>query len=439
MIGSIILLAVLILLNAVFASAEIAVISMNEAKLKKLTEEGNKKAVKLSRLTQQPARFLATIQVAITLAGFLSSAFAADYFAEPLVKALTDAGVPVPVNVLNSLSVVVITVILSYFSLIFGELVPKRIAMKKSEELALGISGLVSFISTLFAPIVWFLSFSTNTVLRLIGIDPNEADDQVSEEEIRLMVDAGSENGAIDREEQEFIQNVFEFDDLTAGEIGTHRTDVLFLWMEDSMDEWDATIHSSRHTLYPVCEGSADHIVGVFNAKDYFRLKDKSRTNVITHAIHPAYFVPETLKADVLFRNMRATHNSMAIVLDEYGGIAGIITLHDLVEELVGSLMSSGETPGETDPYIESLGEDSYSIHGNVSLRDLEDATGVTLEEDCDTFTGLAFNLLGNVPEDGPQDILLEHPKMSIHISLVEDHQVEEATVKIKPAPAAEE
>ena len=430
---------VLIALNAVFASAEIAVLSINEAKLAKMASQGNKKAKRLSKLTSRPAKFLATIQVAITLSGFLGSAFAADNFSDSIVDWLLGMGVPIPASTLNTIAVVLITFILSYFTLIFGELVPKRIAMKKSEELALGISGLVSFISTLFAPIVWFLSFSTNTVLRLIGIDPNEADDQVSEEEIRLMVDAGSENGAIDREEQEFIQNVFEFDDLTAGEIGTHRTDVLFLWMEDSMDEWDATIHSSRHTLYPVCEGSADHIVGVFNAKDYFRLKDKSRTNVITHAIHPAYFVPETLKADVLFRNMRATHNSMAIVLDEYGGIAGIITLHDLVEELVGSLMSSGETPGETDPYIESLREDSYSIHGNVSLRDLEDATGVTLEEDCDTFTGLAFNLLGNVPEDGPQDILLEHPKMSIHISLVEDHQVEEATVKIKPAPAAEE
>ena len=430
---------ILILLNAIFASAEIAVLSMNEAKLTKLASQGDKRAKRLARLTDRPAKFLATIQVAITLSGFLGSAFAADNFSDGLVDWLLSLGAPISRNTLDTIAVVFITIVLSYFTLIFGELVPKRIAMKKSEQLALGLSGLLSMISSLFAPLVWFLSASTNAVLRLFGIDPNEADEQVSEEEIRLLVDAGSANGAIDREEKQFIQNVFEFDDLTAGEIATHRTDVLFLWMEDSMDEWDETIHSSRHTLYPVCEGSADHIVGVFNAKDYFRLKDKSRTNVITHAIHPAYFVPETLKADVLFRNMRATHNSMAIVLDEYGGIAGIITLHDLVEELVGSLMSSGETPGETDPYIESLGEDSYSIHGNVSLRDLEDATGVTLEEDCDTFTGLAFNLLGNVPEDGPQDILLEHPKMSIHISLVEDHQVEEATVKIKPAPAAEE
>ena len=430
---------VLIALNAVFASAEIAVLSINDAKLAKMASQGNKKAKRLSRLTSRPAKFLATIQVAITLSGFLGSAFAADNFSDSLVEWLSGLGVPIPASTLNTIAVVLITFILSYFTLIFGELVPKRIAMKKSEQLALGISGLISFISTLFAPIVWFLSFSTNTVLRLIGIDPNEADDQVSEEEIRLMVDAGSENGAIDREEKEFIQNVFEFDDLTAGEIGTHRTDVLFLWMEDSMDEWDATIHDSRHTLYPVCEGSADHIVGVFNAKDYFRLKDKSRENVLSHAVQPAYFVPETLKADVLFRNMRQSHNSMAIVMDEYVGIEGIVNLHYLVEELVGSLTSSGETASEPDPTVEKLEDGVFAVHGNVSLRDFEDATGLSLDdEDCDTFTGLVFNLLGTVPEDGPQNILAEHPKMTIQINLIEDHQVEEAVVKLKPAPAEE-
>ena len=437
-VGFLLLIQVILIgLNAIFASAEIAILSINEAKLAKMASQGNKKAKLLSRLTSRPAKFLATIQVAITLSGFLGSAFAAENFSDSLVSWLIGLGVPIPASTLNTMAVVLITLILSYFTLIFGELVPKRIAMKKSEELALALSGLISFISTLFAPIVWFLSFSTNTVLRLIGIDPNEADDQVSEEEIRLMVDAGSENGAIDLEEKEFIQNVFEFDDLTAGEIGTHRTDVLFLWMEDSMDEWDATIHSSRHTLYPVCEGSADHIIGVFNAKDYFRLKNKSRDNVLAHAIQPAYFVPDTLKADVLFRNMRESRNSMAIVLDEYGGIAGIVTLHDLVEELVGNLMSSGETVPETEPYMEDLGDGSFAVHGNITLRDFEDVTGLSLDdEDCDTFTGLAFNLLGTVPDDGPQDILLEHPKMTIHIRLIEDHQIEEAIVKLKPAPA---
>ena len=307
MIFMILLQVVLIGLNAIFACAEIAVLSINENKLEKMAEEGNKKAIRLTHLTSEPSKFLSTIQVAITLSGFLGSAFAADNFSDPLVEFLIGLGIGIPRSTLNTLSVVVITLILSYFTLIFGELVPKRIAMKKSEQLALAISGLVSAISTLFKPIVWFLSLSTNAILRLCGIDPTETDDAVSEEEIRMMVDAGSEKGAIDYEEKEFIQNVFEFDDLMAGEIATHRTDVTILFLEDSDEEWEQIIHDSRHTLYPVCDNSPDQVVGILNAKDYFRLSDKTRQSVLEGAVRPAYFVPETVKADVLFRNMNIT------------------------------------------------------------------------------------------------------------------------------------
>ena len=268
----ILLQVLLIALNAVFACAEIAVISMNDSKLVKLAAEGDKRAVRLARLTSQPARFLATIQVAITLSGFLGSAFAAENFSDGLVNWLLGLGVPIPAATLDAVAVVVITLVLSYFTLIFGELVPKRVAMRKAEALALGMSALISGIAALFAPIVWFLTISTNAVLRLLGIDPNAEDETVSEEEIRMMVDAGSEKGAIDPEEKDFIQNVFEFDDLTAGEIATHRTEISLLWLEESMEEWEQTIHNSRHTRYPVCDDSADHIVGILNAKDYFRL-----------------------------------------------------------------------------------------------------------------------------------------------------------------------
>ena len=426
---------ILILLNAIFASAEIAVLSMNEAKLTKLASQGDKRAKRLARLTDRPAKFLATIQVAITLSGFLGSAFAADNFSDGLVDWLLGLGAPISRNTLDTIAVVFITIVLSYFTLIFGELVPKRIAMKKSEQLALGLSGLLSMISSLFAPLVWFLSASTNAVLRLFGIDPNEADEQVSEEEIRLLVDAGSANGAIDREEKQFIQNVFEFDDLTAGEIATHRTDVLFLWMEDSMDEWDETIHSSRHTLYPVCQDSPDNIVGILNAKDYFRLKDKSRESVMENAVRPAHFVPEAIKADVLFRNMRENRISLAVVLDEYGGISGIVTIHDLVEELVGSLKEADEESLEAEPFVKPLSEDTFAVHGNVTLRELEEATGLELdEEDCGTFTGLVFHLLGNVPKDGDQEIRLELPTCSLLVTRIENHQVAEATVQVKPS-----
>ena len=230
--------ALLIGLNAVFASAEIAVLSVSETKLAKLSEQGNKKATRLMRLTRQPAKFLATIQVAITLSGFLGSAFAADNFSDGLVSWLLSLGVPVSEKTLDTIAVVLITLILSYFTLIFGELVPKRIAMRKSEKLALGISGLIGGISVIFSPIVWLLTASTNGVLRLIGIDPEAADEEISEEEIRMMVDAGSQSGAIDAAEQELIHNVFEFDDLTAGEIATHRTEVDTLWLKDTPEQW---------------------------------------------------------------------------------------------------------------------------------------------------------------------------------------------------------
>ena len=429
----------LILLNAVFASAEIAVLSTNETKMSKLAEEGNKKAIRLTRLTSEPSRFLSTIQVAITLSGFLGSAFAADNFSDPLVDFLVGAGIGIPRSTLNTLAVVVITLILSYFTLIFGELVPKRIALKKSEQLALAISGLVSAISTLFKPIVWFLSLSTNAVLRLCGIDPTETDDEVSEEEIRMMVDAGSEKGAIDYEEKEFIQNVFEFDDLMVGEIATHRTDVTILFLEDSDEEWEQIIHDSRHTLYPVCDNSPDHVVGILNAKDYFRLSDKSRQSVLDGAVRPAYFVPETVKADVLFRNMKQTHNTLSVILDEYGGMVGIVTLNDLIEELVGELNEDLPSYDSSEPYIAQQTESSWEINGNISLEELKEETGVDLEnDDYDTLGGLVFDILGQIPQDGPQNIDLEVEQLHIHVSYIKDHQIENAIIERIELPEEE-
>ena len=424
---------VLIILNAIFASAEIAVLSVNETKLAKMAEDGNKKAKRLRRLTSQPEKFLSTIQVAITLSGFLGSAFAADNFSDGIADWFVGLGVPIPRATLDVIAVILVTLILSYFTLIFGELVPKRIAMKKSEQLSLAISGLVSGISKLFAPIVWLLSVSTNGVLRLLGIDPSEADDQVSEEDIRLMVDAGSEKGAIDHEEKEFIQNVFEFDDLTAEEIATHRTDVEFLWAEDSTGDWAKTIHETRHTLYPVCENSPDHIIGILNVKDYFRLENKTREAIMA-TIKPAYFVPETIKADVLFRNMKRTRNSMAVVLDEYGGMVGIVTLNDLIEELVGDLNDDDPAIPDDTPQIIRVSDNVWSVYGNPDLQDLEETAGIVLDsEDCDTFTGYVFDALGMVPDDGVQNIKLELPHLLITVSRIEEHQIAEATIEIKP------
>ena len=440
MLGLLILQLVLIALNAIFACAELAVLSINETKLERMADQGDKRAKRLFKLTREPAKFLATIQVAITLSGFLGSAFAADGFSEPLVDWVLSLGVNIPRSTLDSIAVVVITLILSYFTLVFGELVPKRVAMKKAEALGLSISGLVSGISTVFKPIVWFLSVSTNTVLRLLGIDPNEADEQVNEEEILMMVDVGSEKGAIDEQEREFIQNVFEFDDLTAEEIAVHRTEVTVLWMEDTMEEWAKTIHDSRHTLYPVCQDSADNIIGILNAKDYFRLEEKTFENIMECAVKPAYFVLETTRADVLFRNMQKTRNPIAVVLDEYGGMVGIVTIYDLLEELVGDLHEEPEDETDPDPHMEQVGEDTWKIVGNVELSEIQEITGLELlSEEHDTFTGLVFDALGMIPADGPQDIDLELPEMTVHISHIEEHQIESATIQVKHNEPTEE
>ena len=429
---------VLIALNAVFASAEIAVISMNDNKLAKLASQGNRQAVRLARLTSQPARFLATIQVAITLSGFLGSAFAADNFSDRLVVWLVELGVSIPEKTLSTISVLAITLLLSYFTLIFGELVPKRVAMRNAQSLALGMSGLIYGISRMFAPLVSLLTASTNGVLRLLGIDPNAEDENVSEEDIRMMVDVGSEKGAIDSDEKEFIQNVFEFDDLTAGEIATHRTEVSLLWLDETMEQWKATIHDSRHTLYPVCDETVDHIIGILNAKDYFRLDDPQRETVMEQAVRPAYFVPESVKADVLFKNMKSRRTSLAVVLDEYGGMVGIITMNDLIERLVGFL-NDEESDEAAVPLIERIDSHTYRINGSAELPEVEKALGVPLpSEDYDTMNGLIFGALGAVPEDGSR-FEVETAGLTIRVREVREHQVVAALVCPTQPPAPQQ
>ena len=422
---------VLIGLNAVFACAELAVISVNDNKLERMAAEGDKRAQRLMALTSQPARFLATIQVAITLSGFLGSAFAADHFSDGLVRWLLRLGVPFSASALDAAAVVVITLVLSFFTLVFGELVPKRVAMRKSESLALGISGLVSGISKVFAPVVWLLTASTNAVLRLMGIDPDAEDEEVSEEEIRMMVDVGSEKGVIDQEEKELIQNVFEFDDLTAGEIATHRTDLCVLWMEEDMESWDKTIYESRYTMYPVCEETPDTIVGILNAKEYFRLRDHSREQVMEKAVRPAYFVPESVKADVLFRNMKQSRNKLAVVLDEYGGVSGIVTISDLVEQLVGDLDMEAPATEPNRVLIEAMGDGVWRVHGSAPLRELEEKLGVVLPcDECETFGGMIFGVLGAVPQDGTT-VDLEVSGLTVRQMKIRDHQLESALVTL--------
>jgi len=425
--GPLILQVVLIALNAIFASAEIAVISMNDTKLQKMAKEGDVRAKRLVALTEQPTKFLSTIQVAITLAGLLGSAFAAENFAGALAAAIQGTGVGISAAVLETFAVFVITLILAYFNLVFGELVPKRVGMKKAEGLALGMSGMLTMVSKFFAPLVWLLTASTNGILKLLGINPEDEDETVSEEEIYMMLEVGAEKGTIDREETEWIRNVFAFDDTSVDEVCTHRVDVTALGLEESDEEWKETILQSRFTYYPVYGEDQDDIVGVLNTKDYFRLEDKSRENILAKAVEKPYYVPETMKADVLFHNMKKERKHFAMVLDEYGGLSGVISMHDLMELLVGDL-------DEDEKEIVAVGENTWKISGGASLDDVAEELELKLPvEEYDTFGGYIFGELGKIPDDGAK-FELEAGGMKIQVEKVENHRIIDTVVSREKA-----
>lgn len=432
--GPMFLQAFLVFLNAVFACAEIAVISANDARLSKLAASGDKRAKRLLKLTGEPSRFLATVQVGVTLVGLLGSAFAAKNFAEPLTSALVRAGVSLPESVLDTLSVLLITLILTYISVTLGELVPKQIGLRKAERLALSMSGFIYGVSRIFAPAVWLLTVSANGLLRFFGVNPHEKPDEDTEEEIRMMADAGIEKGTIRQDEKDMIANIFAFNDISAGEIMTHRTEVALLWLDESDEEWEKTINSSRHSIYPVCSDSPDNVIGLLYAKDYFRLRDKSRENVMRLAVFPAAFVPETVRADVLFRNMRASRNHFSVVLDEYGGMSGIITINDLIEELVGDF----DEAGEPEP-IERVDSRTWRISGAAELDEVAEKLGVALPEDeYETFGGMVFGLLGTIPPDGSTPELEEYG-LTIRVTRIREHRLESAVVYVSEKPEKRE
>jgi putative hemolysin len=426
---------ILILVNAVFASAEIALLSINDAKLEILAADGDKQAKKLLLLVKQPARFLATIQVGITLAGFLGSAFAANNFAAGLTGRLIALGLPFSAAALQTASVVAITIILSFFTLVLGELVPKRIAMKKAEPLAFFMASFIYAISRIFSPVVWLLTQSTNALLRLFRLDPNAEDETVTEEEIRMMVDAGSERGAIDAGEQELIHNVFEFDNRSASEVMTHRTNAVFLREKDTDDDWFTIITETRHSYYPIVGETFDDVEGILSVKDYFRLKSRDRKSVMAGAVAPPAFVPETIKTDVLFKNMKKSREHFAVALDEYGGVSGIVTINDLLEAIVGDFDDSSPEH----PLIEKQEGGVWRVSGAAPLDRVERALKVNLPggEAYDTFGGYVFSLLGEIPADGNQ-AAADDGILAITVEAIRDRRLESALVTVKPKNAPE-
>ncbi|MDR1390148.1 MAG: hemolysin family protein [Treponema sp.] len=433
LIWQLLLQAALIMVNAVLACAEIALISVNSTRLEKSAASGNRKARRILSLTEKPAHFLATIQVGITLAGFLGSAFAADNFSDKLSAALINAGFRGSIELIGTASLILITLILSFFTLVLGELVPKRIAMRKSQQLAFALSSLVVIISWIFAPVVWLLTRSTNVILRLFGIDPEAEEQAITSEEIRLLVDAGSARGSIAASTKEIIHNVFEFSGKTADEVMTHRKDSHFLWLRESDDEWENTIIETRHNFYPVCAETVDDIRGIISSRDYLALKDRSRESVLASALGPAWFVPNTVETNVLFRKMKAFRRHFAVVVDEYGGMDGIITINDLLEELVGDI-TEGDDRQES-PAIVRLGPALWRISGSASLDRLSRETGILLpEENYDTFGGFVFTLLGRIPNNGERpELEYKDGSTRLKISILEirKHRLESALLSV--------
>ena len=429
------ILFLLILINAFFASSEIALISLSEAKLKKQAEEeGCRRAKKLLKLVQAPDRLLSTIQICITLAGFLSSAFAADAFSDRLVDWLVnDRGfTAIPTATLNGLMVLAITIVLSYFSLVLGELVPKRVAMKKPELVARITGGTVYVMSNLFRPVIWFLSKSTNAVLRVIGIDPSAETEEVSEDEIRMMVDLGEERGAIETNEKELIENIFEFNNTTAEDVMVHRTDMVMIWLEDTADEVLSTIRESGLSRFPVYNEDADDIIGILNTRDYLLNTQLSRPKPFRSLLRSAYFVPESVRTDVLFRDMQSKKVHMAIVVDEYGGTSGLVTMEDLLEEIVGNIYD--EFDPQEDKDIEQVDDNLWRVSGSAELDALAEALDMKLPEDeeYDTLGGLVFAQLSVIPEDGSRFAVDAHG-LHIQVTQFTDRRVEQALVSRLP------
>ena len=431
MVGIIVLQIVLIILNAIFSSAEISVISMNETKIKQMAEEGDRRAEKAVLLLEKPAKFLEAIQAAVTFAGLLSGAFVAVYFAELAKSAVMEvfAGRMIASEqVIYGVSVIVVTLILTYVNLLFGEILPKRAAMSKSEDDAFKMIGILFLAAKLFAPLAGLLHISSNIFLRMIGINPEEEQEVVTEEEIRMMVDIGGENGAIEEAEKEMIENIFEFNNSTAEEVMTHRTDVTSIWVDDTEDEILRTICDSGLSRFPVYNENMDDIIGILNTRDFLLNAQSDNPKSLRALLREAYFVPETVQADQLFRNMQVKKIHMAIVVDEYGGMSGIVTMEDLLEEIVGNIYD--EFDKQTEAEIVRAGDNTWRISGSTPLKDVNDALDLSLpeDEDYDTLGGLIFSQFTTIPQDGSTPDL-DCFGLHIHVEKLEDHRVETALV----------
>lgn len=429
-------LGFLILLNAFFASSEVALISLKPATVRRLGTEGGRRGRRLADLVENSGRFLATVQVGVTFAGFMASAFAADTFSEPVTGWLYGLGFQfLSKKILGGVIMVAITILLSYISLVFGELVPKQLGLRYAEAVALNVAGPIDFIARVTAPFVWFLNASVNFVLRLFGVTPGNSQ-EVTEEEIRMMVDIGEENGAIESDEKRMIENVFEFNNTTAAEVMTHRTEMVALDIEAPPEEVEKVLMSCGFSRVPVYREDIDEIIGFLHFREYLSAKVQGNSAPdIRKLLKPVYLAPETMRANILFRNMQSKKFGMAIILDEFGGTSGLVTIEDLLEEIVGSLYDEYD---EADIEIEQLGEGEWRIDGSMRLDEISRRLDLALpEEEYDTIGGLVFGMLNEVPTVGAT-VELPVSGISIRVESVEERRVDKVILQYTP-PQEEE
>ena len=416
-ITKLIIMLVCLAFSAFFSASETAFTSANHTKLKNLSAEGSKRASLVLKLLDNYDKLLSTILVGNNIVNILLSSVATLWF----IDLLTDTNW---ISAASAISTAVITVVV----LIFGEISPKSLAKDKPDRFAMAVAPFLQFISVILTPIN-FLFMQWKKLLVLI-FKPAE-EEAVTEGEVLTLLDEAHEDGSIDEYNKELIENIFDFDDLSAGEIATHRTELTTLSMDESMEEWDAIIQSSNFSRYPVCGEDIDDIIGILDTRTYFRLADKSRESVMENAVKPAYFVPEAVKADVLFRNMKKNKESAAIVLDEYGGVRGVITVTDLVQCLVGDFTESDEDGEEIEPIVQ-LDENRWQISGAVTITELEDALDMEIADcDTDTFSGFVLGLYGSIPDDcATFEISTE--QMDIQVTEIREHRVESAVIILK-------
>lgn len=425
---------VLILLNAFFAATEIAVISLNEKKVQVQAESGDRRARRLLTILREPTQFLSTIQIGITLAGFLGSAFAADNFAERLSGGLIRlfGTSPEHQGTVRTVSVILITLILSYFTLILGELVPKRIAMRHKEKLAGAVCGVITVLSKVLKPIIWFLTVSTNGVLRLFGIDPKEKEEAVSEEDIVMMLDAGGDDGTIRQDDIRYIKNVFRLEHRSAVDIMTPRSAMVAVPVSASEEELTEVIGREGYSRIPVYGRDPDHMIGILHASEYLLHRGTPGFS-LRDILHDVEFVPETVPLDTLFRNMQSEHNHMAIVVNEFGMTLGLVTMEDVLEELVGEIWDEQDVAVEEEE-IRKVGEDCYRVKTGMSLDDFLDYFEVDRDGDFESSTvnGWLSEMLGHIPQVGER---VTYGRLSVLITKADDLMAQEAEIRVAREP----